>query len=201
VLVFAAVIPPLKAHLAAAHIEDAVVGYGDAVRVAAEIIERLAGSAERLLCIDHPLGFFDRREIPVESVRIGKRWEIAEELKPVAPEGLTEFLKKQPPKEAGERAHREKESPAAADPFEIGTDAATGNDEVHMRVMQKILSPGVQNAEEADLGAEMPGIAREGEQGFSGGLKQNAVNHALVVKGDARDLRRQSEDHVEVFDR
>jgi hypothetical protein len=69
-----------------------------------------------------------------------------------------------------------------------------------MGMMQQILAPGVKDAEKADISAEMFGIARDGEQGFTRGAEQNAVYGLLVVKGDAGDGFGQREDNVEVFD-
>ena len=39
-------------------------------------------------------------------------------------------------------------------------EAAGGNDAVEMRMQSQVLSPGVQNAEEADLGSEVLGVER-----------------------------------------
>jgi len=86
-------------------------------------------------------------------------------------------------------------------PFAIGTDAAAGNDEVDMGMMQEVLSPGVEYTEEADLRSEMSGIARDGEQGFRGSVEQEAVKQLFVVKGDAGELAGKSEDDMKVFDR
>lgn len=70
-----------------------------------------------------------------------------------------------------------------------------------MRVLQEVLSPGVQNAEESDLGSEMLRIAGDGEQGFGGRAEENTVHNLLVVKGDSGYLFRQREDHMKVLDR
>jgi hypothetical protein len=39
---------------------------------------------------------------------------------------------------------------------------------MHMGMMQQILAPGMQNAEEANLRSEVLRIARDGEQSFRG---------------------------------
>jgi len=44
------------------------------------------------------------------------------------------------------------------------------------------LSPGVQNAEEADFCTEMLGIARDFEKGFGSGAKQEIVEDFLVLQ-------------------
>ena len=54
----------------------------------------------------------------------------------------------------------------------VRRDPASGYDAMHVRVMQEILPPGVQNAEEADGGAEMFGI----------GGDHSAVGCAVTLK-------------------
>ena len=51
-----------------------------------------------------------------------------------------------------------------------------------MRVKAQFLVPGVENAEEADLRAEMFGIAGEFEKGFRTGAKQKIVDDLLVLQ-------------------
>ena len=57
---------------------------------------------------------------------------------------------------------------------------------------------GVQHGKKADGGAEVSGIGGDGEQSFGSGLKQNSVNLSRVLKRQATDLLRKSEDDVEV---
>ena len=46
----------------------------------------------------------------------------------------------------------------------------------------EFLVPGVKHAEEADLGSEMGGIARDLQQGFGAGPKQQTVDDLLVLE-------------------
>ncbi len=55
------------------------------------------------------------------------------------------------------------------------------------------LTPAVQDRDEANPGAEMPGIG--------GGLEQDAVDDRLVLEGYRRDLGGQCEYHVEIGNR
>jgi hypothetical protein len=72
---------------------------------------------------------------------------------------------------------------------------------VQVRVVQQVLPPGMEHGEKADAGAQMLGVACDGEQRFGGGAEQNVVNHLFVEKGDFRDLRGHGKDDVKVFDR
>ena len=65
--------------------------------------------------------------------------------------------------------------------------------------MHQIGAPGVQDGEEADLRAQVFRIVGYGAQGFGRGLKENVVNHLLVLVSDHGDLVRQGEDDVVVL--
>ena len=67
---------------------------------------------------------------------------------------------------------------------------------VHQR-----LAPGVQHGDEADLSTEMVGVGSDGPEGSGGGSEQGAVDFALVLQCQRRQLCRQGEDDVEVGDR
>jgi hypothetical protein len=53
---------------------------------------------------------------------------------------------------------------------------------MQMGMKVKVLAPGVEDSEEADLGAEVPGIASDGEQRLRGGAEENIVNRFPVVE-------------------
>jgi hypothetical protein len=64
-------------------------------------------------------------------------------------------------------------------------DPATGarwDDAVNVRVMQKILSPSVQDAEETDLSSQMFGIGCNLEQRFRAGAKQETIESLFVLQ-------------------
>ena len=70
-----------------------------------------------------------------------------------------------------------------------------------MRVLEKILSPGVQHAEKADVSAKMFRIGRNLQQGLGTGAKQQTVENLLVVKHQSGQLMRQREDHMHIGNR
>jgi len=51
-----------------------------------------------------------------------------------------------------------------------------------MQVMLELLIPGMQHTEEADLRAEMFGVAGDFEKGFRAGTKQEIVDDLLVLQ-------------------
>jgi hypothetical protein len=70
----------------------------------------------------------------------------------------------------------------------IAGESAGGNDTVDMRVKLEFLIPGMEHAEEADLGSEMSGIASHFEQCLGTGLEQEMVQDLFVVQGERRQL-------------
>lgn len=61
---------------------------------------------------------------------------------------------------------------------------------MNVRVEPEFLIPGVQHSEEADLRAEMLGIAGNFEKGFRTGAKQKIVNDLLVPQSQWCQLTR-----------
>src|SRR3989442_1356825 len=64
--------------------------------------------------------------------------------------------------------------------------------------MFEFLIPGVEHTEEADLGAEMFGIASDFEEGCGTGLQQEMVQEFLVLQGERRQFMRYGEDNMDV---
>ena len=54
----------------------------------------------------------------------------------------------------------------------------------------------MENRGDADVGAQVLGVGRDGDQGLGRGLEQQVVNDGLVLVGDVGDGRRQREHHV-----
>jgi hypothetical protein len=67
-----------------------------------------------------------------------------------------------------------------------------------MRVVLQGLTPGVENHGHAELGAEMPGIGRDGGERLRGRAEQDRIDRGLILEGDLADRHRQREDDVEV---
>jgi len=62
-------------------------------------------------------------------------------------------------------------------------------------------APAVQYRSDADAGAEVLRVSRDGEHRLRRGLEQQIVDHGLVLVGDVANRRRQCEDDVEVGNR
>ena len=69
---------------------------------------------------------------------------------------------------------------------------------MQVRMVEQVLAPGMEDRDEADASAEVFRISSDGLQCFGSGLKQDVVDHRLVLVGDRGDLLRHREHHVEV---
>jgi hypothetical protein len=69
-----------------------------------------------------------------------------------------------------------------------------------MRMMLKLLVPGVQYAEEADISAQMLRIGRNLQQRLRAAAKQHAVHHLLVLQCERRQLVGEREYNMRVGD-
>src|SRR5271163_1120161 len=77
-------------------------------------------------------------------------------------------------------------------------ETAGGNDAVEMRMQSQVLSPGVQNAEEADLGSEVLGVGRNFKHGLSAGAEEQIVEQPWIALTERVQLVGQGKDDVEV---
>jgi hypothetical protein len=147
------VILPLERNLAVFVREEPVIGYGDAVRVAAEVFDRLLRATEWRFCIHDPVGFAQRGQISAEGGSVVERLEVAEECEFAVFKSLVERFEEQAAEQAGQNAHGKKEARQAGDPaLVVRRKTTAGNDAVQMGMVQQILPPGVQHGEKADAG-------------------------------------------------
>ena len=75
---------------------------------------------------------------------------------------------------------------------------SSSQDTVSVRVKLQTLIPGVQDAEEADLRAQMMWIAGHLQERLCTGVKQQVEDHLLVLQRHWRQFARQSEYRVDV---
>ena len=111
-----AVVPPTEADLTVLDGEEAVVGDGDAVGVAAEVVEDLVGAGEGGLGVDDPLGLAEGLEVAGEGGGVIESGQGVAELEPAGAEGLLEQFEEEAAEQAGQDANGEEEAGAAGDP-------------------------------------------------------------------------------------
>jgi len=115
---------------------EAMVGDGDAVGIAGEVVENMFGATEGWLGVDHPVLLAEFGEQVAECARRGKLLERAMELKPVL---LEEFTKPHPEPAAEAAAEcldgQEKASRGIDPPGSIRSQATCGGHAVDVGMM------------------------------------------------------------------
>lgn len=98
------------------NIDQAVVGDGDTMRVAAHVVEHVLGFAEWSLGVNHPFDVLEGGEVQTPFVRISQFFERTEELEFAGVECLLEVLQKQAAEQAGQDIHGQEKARPAVDP-------------------------------------------------------------------------------------
>jgi hypothetical protein len=137
-----------------------------------------------------------------EGWGIGERLQLAVKLEPAWLKKLLQALQKQPAKQAGPHAHGKKEARAASDPtLAVWRSSAPGHDAMPVGMVEAVLSPGVEDGEKANPGAQVLGISGDAQQGLRSGLAQEVVHDPWVWQGQGRQSVGEGKDDVEILDR
>jgi len=192
-------VSPAEGDVALLDGDQSTVGDSDTVGVATEIAQRVFRSAEGRLGIDDPVVAEQGSEPCGEGPWLRQWREVAIELKLVLVEGGLQSGDELAAKDPAEHLDRQKEAMARWDPAHvIGSEAARGGHAVDVGMMLEPLVPGMEHAEEADLRAEVAGIASDLQQGRGTGLEEQVVDDALVLERKWSEFTRQGEDEVHV---
>jgi hypothetical protein len=198
-LIAVGVVLPAKLNVVVIHRDQAVVGDGDPVRIASKVVEHLLGTGEGQFGIDDPLLSAHGREISIKGLATLQMGEAVEEPQLARLKCVVEQLQESTPIKARENPRGQEESRAAVDPApSIGREAAPRHDAIEMRMMLKILTPGMQDGEESDLGAQVLGVRADRSQGLGRRLEEQVVDQGFVLQGERCDFLGQGEDDVEI---
>ena len=127
-----------------------MVGDGDAMRIAGQVMQHVLGAAEGRFGIDHPVLPIKRAQEEGEVLLLMKRHALAEEAQLMAGKEAPQSGEELAAEDAAEHLDRQQEAGTGSDPAcMIRRQSATGNDAVDVRMWNKCLSPGVQDGERA----------------------------------------------------
>jgi hypothetical protein len=164
--------------------QEAVVGDGHLVGVAGQVLEHLFGSPEGWLGIDDPLFAAGLGQESVEGGLVGQRLQGSVEGQLAALEGLGEKGQKFTPEDPAQDTDREEELGRTGHPAcSVQGQAAGGHHAVEVGMVVELLTPGMEQGEEADASPEVPGIGADLEEGLGGRLEEEAVNRSAVLEG------------------
>src|SRR6516162_1471317 len=176
-----------------------MVGDGDAVGIAAEILQDVLGSAEGWFGVDDPVFAEERTQPGREELGMGERCEFSGQVQLTALEGRLQAGDELATKHASQYSNGKEEAWVGSNPAAvIKRESAGGDDTVDMGMKLEFLVPGMEHTEEADVGSQMGGITRDFQQGFGAGPEQQTVDEFPVLKGQRSQLRRQSENDMDV---
>src|SRR3990172_6408719 len=98
---------------------------------------------------------------------------------------------------AAQDLHRQEEAIAWTNPgFVIRGQTTCRDHAVDVWVVEQVLAPGVEHAEETDLSAQMFRISGDLQESRSAGSKQQGIQKPLVVEGQRSQRVRKREDHM-----
>ncbi|HMH07922.1 MAG TPA: hypothetical protein VK579_14675 [Terriglobales bacterium] len=155
-------VTPAKGNLAVRQSDESVVGDGDAVSIAAEILQHVLGSAEGWFGVDDPIFAEERTQPGSEELGMGEGCEFSGQVQLTAFKGRLQAGDELATKHASQYSNGKEEAWVGSNPAGvIARESAGGNDTVDMGMKLEFLVPGVEHAEEANVRTEMGGIARD----------------------------------------
>jgi hypothetical protein len=162
-------------------------------------LEHKLWATEGWFQIDDPVFSVEGSQPGGKSFRLSEEGEVSVETELAVTEGLLESVDKLSAKDSTQNLAGKKEPLGCRNPVGvIERQAAGGNDAMDMRVGHELLTPSVQNTEEADFCTEMFGIARDFEKGFRTSAKQEIVDDLLVLQDQRGQMTGKREDHMHV---
>ena len=176
-----------------------MVGDGDTVGVGTEIAQGMLGTSEGSFAVNNPVLAKQLPEPGGEDLGLGEELEVAMEAELALGKGALQSGHELAAKDPAQHFVGKKEGAAGLDPSRVIGGQATGWEyTMDMGMKLEPLIPGVQYAEETDLGAQVLGIEGYFEQSLGAGVEQEVVDHFLVLQSEGRQFPRQSENDMHV---
>src|SRR5271166_411411 len=159
----------------------------------------MLGTTEGRFAIDHPVMAEQLAEPSGKDLGLSELIQIAIEAELPLAAGALQRSHELAAKNPAQHCDGKKERVAGVDPVGVVLRESTGGDHaMDMGMRLEPLIPGVQHAEETDLGAQVSGIASHFEQGCGAGVEQQVVDELLVLQGEVCQFSRQRENDVHV---
>jgi hypothetical protein len=152
--------------------EQAVIGDRDPMRVSAEIPENVHRAMKGGFGVDNPILSMEPAQKAMKLLGVGQQRRRPGTVKTAAPVEAFQTGAELTAEDAAEDLYRKKERITRPNPAAmVWRESAGGNHAVNVRMEQKILSPGVQDTDDSDLGAQVPGIGCDFQYGLRTGGK------------------------------
>lgn len=178
--------------------EDTAVGNGDLMCVPAQIFDGVTEAIKGLLDVRAPV--FTVKGI-FKSLPSRKRYKVLGGIRnddlAILPEGIQEGEVLPFELVPQDKDRDKKLSTACADPS-IRSESASGDNAVHVDMVEHLLVPGMENLDDARLCAEVLFVGGEFQEGFGTALVQEAVKELLVGKKERGEFMGQGKDHMKI---
>ena len=160
-----------------------MIGDCDAMGVSAEVAKHLLGSAEGRFAIYHPAQGEQLMDEALKESGLRQVPEQAMEPQLSGSVSLLETFDELAAKDFAEYVFwKEEVRMSGAHPMRVvAGETAGGHDTMNMRMVLQLLIPGMEDAKETDLGAQVSGIGRDLDQRLGARTKQQAVDHFFVL--------------------
>src|SRR6266566_1485518 len=176
-----------------------MVGDGHAMGVAAQILKHKLWATEGWFQINDPVCSVQGPQPGGKDVWLSEEGEVSVETELAITEGLLESGDKLSAKDLTQHLARKKVPLGSGYPVGVIERQTAGrNDAMDMRVGRELLTPGMQNAEEADFCTEVFGVAGHFEKSFRTDAKQEIVDDLLVLQDQRGQMTGKREDHMHV---
>src|ERR1022692_4475488 len=132
--------------------------------------------------------------------RFSQRFQLAVELELAFRERLSQMHQELLAEKAAQDLYGKEERLSTSNPpLVVRADPTAGDHAVNMRMKMEILTPSVQDSQEADGGAQVLGVPGDRQHRLGHGFEKNAVDSSGVLQRQVGDLLRQRKHHVEIL--
>jgi hypothetical protein len=162
---------------------EPAIGDRNAMGVCAEITQHLIGSTERWLAVDHPARRIKLADQTAKQFGLSQAAKQAVKLELSGSVSLLERCEKLAAEDFAENPCGKKEAiiSRAHPTGMIARQTAGSDDAVNVGMLLQFLIPGMENTEEADLGAEVPGVCGNFDESLCTAAEQQCVDYLLVL--------------------
>ena len=176
-------VSPAKRDLVIQEGNEPAIGDRHPMRISAEIAQHLLGPAERRLAVDHPSRRVKLTDQTPKQFGLSQAAKQAVKLELSGSVSLLERFEKLAAEDFAENPFRKKEAIISrTHPMGMVARQTAGSDDaVNMGMMLQLLIPGMENAEEADLGAEASGFCGNLDESLCAAAEQQSVDHLLIL--------------------
>jgi len=168
-----------KADRPVTHVKDPMLSNGDAMGIAADIVQDVSRACKGRLGVDDPFFGLELRTKLLEALRGPEGCEPLSERQDAGGACLCECLAALPAKDHAQGPHRQEEAGIGLDPaLPVGGARASRDDAVDMQMRPQGLVPGVEDHGAADLPAEI--AVPKLDKRLAGGVEQQRQQGPLV---------------------